>query len=151
MTNRRRLEILLRVYAVMLFGFGVFVLAAERHLYRILDLMRLALPVGPPFVPPPDSYWRFVAVSLVWTLGLMCWWASADIDQGRRLVRLLVFSKLLSGILMVVHFACHHAAAAFFFGGLTDLVMGALAAVYYIRAFPGGLRDLVFPTPGPVL
>ena len=143
MGRKESLSGLLAVYSVIFFGFGLFVLFFEAVLVRGLNLLQGLLAIGHPMGVPVEPFWKFVSISLLFTLGILCWWAKKDVVAGKGLIQLLIYCKFFSAALYFIYFFGAGFVLPYFFGGLTDFSLGLVALIFFLRAFPGALRDLV--------
>ncbi|MBM4344575.1 MAG: hypothetical protein FJ100_14515 [Deltaproteobacteria bacterium] len=144
MDGHRALRLTLAAYTACYTGFFFAVLWAEPQVYALLDSIAGLVGVGHAVgAPPPVALWKYVALGLISVLALMSLWAWRDPERGRPLLHLMVYAKVLSGALMVGHFALAGGHAAFLLGGLSDWAMGAGVLGPLAMAYPGTMGALL--------
>jgi len=148
MDRKKRLARLLTAYAILFFGFGVYILVFESSMFDLLDALQRTSRIGHPMDAPTEPFWKFVSISLLWMLGILCWWSRRDVTEYRNLIQLMIYAKFFSGGLLMAYFLLRGFSSPYFFGGLTDLSLGTVAAVYFLRAFPGAWRSTIRFSPG---
>lgn len=144
MDAHRALRLTLAAYTFCYTAFFFSVLLAEPQVYGLLDAIQALVGVGVASgAPPPVALWKYVALGLISVLAMMSLWAWRDPERGRPLLHLMVYAKVLSGALMVGHFALAGGHAAFLLGGLSDWAMGAGVLVPLAMAYPGTVDALL--------
>lgn len=144
MSRELQLRALMRAYVVCYAVFFFCVLWAEPQVYALLEFNRGLLGFGAAAGDAPAvAVWKYVALSYIFSLGVMSWWAQLDLQRGKVFVQLMVYGKLVAAALMVGHFALAGGVTAFLLSGLSDAAMGLLALVALERAFAGSARQLL--------
>jgi len=136
---QRRLALLMKLYALMYGSFVVVVLFAEPFVFWFLNVQWSIFKVGYPISGPPmPTFWRFVALSLVFSLMLISIWSARDVaDPGnKRMMRLMVYGKFFSTLWFMVEFVRSGWVVPYFSGGFADFLMGAVALFFYLAAYP---------------
>lgn len=145
---QKKLSRLLALYAALYTGFGFFILLGEKILFHLLNSLQSFLRMGTPISEPVEPFWKFVSISLLWMLGILCWWAKTDVAANKKLVQLMIYCKFFSAFLMLVWFAVAGGITPYLVGGLTDFTLGAIALAFFLKAFPGSLGDFICLSPG---
>ena len=147
MNPLNRLSRLLYVYAVLFAGFGLFILFLEESVFALLNLLQGALGFGSPMDAPAQPFWKYVTISLLWMLGILCVWAARDVAGRREMVQLVIYAKFFSGLLLIGHFLIAGRITPYLLGGLTDSTLGVILLICFARAFPGSLGRIARLSP----
>ena len=134
---------LLTAYAVLYAGFGFFILFLESWVIDLLNYIQSLAGIGLPMDMPNEPFWKFVAISLLWMLGILCWWAKRDVGNNRNLVQLMIYCKFFSAFMFLGYFVLSGWVLPYLLGGLTDFSLGLAGLIYFVKAYPGGWAGLI--------
>ena len=148
MNPQERLSRLLIVYSIFYTGFGFFALFLGSYTFVILNFLQETTRIGNPLTDASDEQlWKCVSISLLWMLGILCRWASKDVNAGKHLIQLMIYCKFFSAFLLIIHFFHAGFVTPYLFGGLVDFSLGLIALIYFLRAFPGSFRKILRLSP----
>lgn len=133
--GKRRLRVLMAVYAVMYSLFGVVLIVYPDGVARLINSITDTLGLGPPLDYGAYPFWATVSVSLLFLVAALSYLGYREVDANRRLIWLMVFAKYVSAVCQVGYFifSADHP-PGFVVGGLVDWFLGTVATVFLVKA-----------------
>ncbi len=113
-------------------GAGVFFAVVPDRVVEVLNAAgRLARWPGPELAPASSHLWHVLAISLMGTLVAMSSRAIKDLGRSLFLVRLIILSKVISGLGYIVVFSTGERCFAYLAGAIVDLGIAGITSYYY--------------------
>lgn len=130
----RELRNLLRFWVIAFFGAGVWFAVSPDSVVTLLNAAgRLVRWPGPELVPSTDHLWHVLAISLMGLLVAMSSRAIKELGRSLFLVRLIILSKVISGIGYAVALGGSDKCFAYLAGAVVDLGIAVLTYYFYRR------------------
>lgn len=130
----RELRNLLRFWVVAFFCAGLWFAVAPDSVVAALNAAgRLVRWPGPELVASPDHLWHVLAISLMGLLVAMSSRAIKELGRSLFLVRLIILSKVISGLGYVVAFSSSEKCFAYLAGAVVDLGIAVWTYYFYRR------------------
>lgn len=130
----RELRNLLRFWVVAFFGAGLWFAVLPDSVVSFLNAAgRLVRWPGPELLPSSDHLWHVLAISLMGLLVAMSSRAIKELGRSLFLVRLIILSKVISGVGYGIALGTTENYFAYLAGAVVDLGIAVITYYFYRR------------------